>query len=167
MSRAYIALSARLVDLRYPYDRPSVLEANDRRLPDLSLELSRLERRWNWRYSRVYSPARLLERGAPDRWGLMPSGSHRFIHPPGRIYNEPCLPISESGSSVNVEAESKNPSSPLSLCGSVSGMAHEGTRSFSTYEPTGDPRPWRSGRLDLQPNATIIVALRSVPVINA
>jgi len=38
-------------------------------------------------------------------------------------------------------------------------MAREGTLLLSTYEPTEDRQPWKSGRLDLQPDQAIIVAL--------
>jgi len=134
----------------------------------------------------------------------------------GFTTGQPWLPISGHLSSLNVEKESKDPSSLLSLyrrlirlrkamptlrhgmyrplestdpnclvfvrkddspagsreetliavnfsshrsSGSVSGMAREGTLVLSTYEPTEDRQPWKSGRLDLQPDQAIIVAL--------
>lgn len=134
----------------------------------------------------------------------------------GFTTGQPWLPISGHLSSLNVENESKDPSSLLSLyrrlirlrkamptlrhgmyrplestdpnclvfvrkddspagsreetliavnfsshrsSGSVSGMAREGTLVLSTYEPTEDRQPWKSGRLDLQPDQAIIVAL--------
>jgi alpha-glucosidase len=134
----------------------------------------------------------------------------------GFTAGQPWLPISENVAYVNVEGESKDPSSLLSLyrrlirfrkakptlrhgiytplestdpsClvfvrkddrptgsqedilvavnfsshrsrSSVSGMAREGTLLLSTYEQTEDRTLWKSGRLDLQPDEAIIVAL--------
>lgn len=51
-----------------------------------------------------------------------------------------------------------NFSSERSTC-SAPGAIREGTLLLSTHEPTADRQPWRSGRLDLQPDEAVIVLL--------
>ncbi len=159
------------------------------------------KRYWPFRTGR--DPAR-----TPMQW----DGSHQAGFTTGRSW----LPISRNASTINVERESKDPSSLLSLyrrlirlrkttpalqqgtylpldstdphcvafvrkqeSGAASaegvlvavnfaprklscalpGMLRKGRLLLSTHESIGDRRPWRAGRLDLQPDEAVIVSL--------